>query len=115
RRPGALLSRRGPSDTPKGGRRAALLRAASPRDGQLDSEDRPGPFGGLHVEAAVHPPCELAGDVEAEARAADAPRQFGVEAVELLEDPRVLLGGDAEAGVHDGEAHGRLVARDPDA
>src|SRR5689334_13466434 len=81
----------------------------------LDIEDRSLAVVRLDPDPPADPPDELAGDVEAEARAADAAGHVRVEAVELLEDPVALRGWDAEAGVGDGEPHRALRGRDAEA
>ena len=61
-----------------------------------------------------HPRHELAGDVEAEAGAADAAREVRVEPEELLEDPILLCGRDAEPLVADPEPDAAAAAADLD-
>src|SRR5919202_6764080 len=56
-------------------------------DGKLERELRSRAGARADGDVAGHPPDELAGDVKAEAGAANSAHEIGVEAVEALEDP----------------------------
>src|SRR2546423_11671798 len=75
-----------------------------------DIEDRSLGVVRLDPDPPADPPDELAGDVEAEPRAADAAGHVGVEAVEIFGDPVALRGGGGHAGGGNHEKHPALRA-----
>src|SRR3954467_3551653 len=90
-------------------RRSRAARASRCRYRQLEAEARALALIRLDPDRPVHPPYELAGDVEAEPGAAPAAGQVRVDAVELVEDPALLARRDAETGVGNAEVD-RVVA-----
>src|SRR5215210_7812234 len=90
----------------RGLRYHSLVRDANRNDRQVDDERRALTLARRDRDAALHPPHELAADVEAETRAPDAAGLLGIEPVELPEDPLLLAVRDPEALVADRDLQG---------
>src|SRR5215207_2924345 len=80
----------------RGLRDDGLLAGAARQQRQVDDERRPLPFPRADRDPALHPPDELAADVQAQPGSADAPGLLGIDAVNLAEDPLLLAVRDPE-------------------
>src|SRR5436190_15932583 len=110
--PSGCLSQQRFWDSPHSGTVPVARTATALAARQLEHERRPVRELGVDEDLAVHPPRELAADVEAEARAAAALRLLRVDTVELFED-RFLLGRrNADSLVRDRQPHVSVVLLD---